>query len=220
VSTSATGEFLMRAAHLEAASVDAFCILRKELAHHGAPRRMVDAARRAAADEVRHARIVARLAGAVAPPVVRVDRPKGVRTLEAIAVENAREGCVRETFAALLAERQARRAASPRVRAAMTGIARDEATHAALSWCVAEWIEPRLSSRARRRVDRARRAAISTLRRELLAIPAANTQLGLPGAAEASALLDALAAELGQRPPAIFSARRRRSRSSTSETSA
>ena len=54
--------WLARAAHLEAASVEAFRRLRADLAAYGAPRRLLRGCSRAAADERRHAR----LAGAIA----------------------------------------------------------------------------------------------------------------------------------------------------------
>ena len=53
-----------------------------------------------------------------------------MRELEAIAIENAVEGCVRESFGALLATWQAKTAGDARVRAAMKRIARDETRHA------------------------------------------------------------------------------------------
>lgn len=121
------GQWLAGAAHLEAASVHAFRLLGRELAAHGAPRRLVDGARRALRDEARHARITSRLArahGAVPPPV-RVARARR-RSLEELAVENATEGCVRETFAAMLAMWQARAAADPAIRDAMAALAPDE----------------------------------------------------------------------------------------------
>ncbi|MGH7436059.1 MAG: ferritin-like domain-containing protein, partial [Polyangiaceae bacterium] len=69
----------------------------------------------------------------------RVERGP-VRPLEDIATENAAEGCVRETFGALIGIWQARFAGDPQVRRAMNGVARDESRHAALSWEVARWI--------------------------------------------------------------------------------
>ena len=116
-----------RHAHLEAASIDAFEILAGELGAHRAPLALIRAARAATADERRHADAIGRLAvsrGAV-PPAVQV-KPGPVRDIEAVARENAVEGCVRETYAALLACRQARAATDPAIRAAMDGIARDE----------------------------------------------------------------------------------------------
>ncbi len=69
---------------------------------------------------------------------MRTRRP-ALRSLEALAVENAVEGCVRETMGALFAMHQAASAADPHVRATMVSIAPDETRHAALGWAVAEW---------------------------------------------------------------------------------
>jgi hypothetical protein len=57
-----------------------------------------------------------------------------VRSLEEMALENVVEGCVRETFGAVVAMIQAERAGDARVRRAMRRIARDETRHAELSW--------------------------------------------------------------------------------------
>lgn len=53
---------LADAAQLEAASVDAFALLVRELREHRAPRRLARAASRAGRDERRHARVAAALA--------------------------------------------------------------------------------------------------------------------------------------------------------------
>ncbi|HEY6460862.1 MAG TPA: ferritin-like domain-containing protein, partial [Polyangiaceae bacterium] len=128
---SVVGRWLARAAYLEAASVVAFDRLARELAAHGAPRSLQRAARRARGDEIRHARTVTRLAersgAAVRRPRVA---PPRKRSLEAVATENAVEGCVRETLGAALALAQARTAALPEVRRAMRSVARDEVRHA------------------------------------------------------------------------------------------
>jgi len=131
------GGYFAQIAQLEAASVIAFRVLRDELRAHGAPKALVRAAARAARDEIRHARATGALARRFggtprAAAVVRGAR----RSLEAIALENAVEGCVRETYGALLATRQALLSRDHGVRAAMMLIARDEPRHASLSWRV------------------------------------------------------------------------------------
>jgi hypothetical protein len=143
---------------LEAASVEAFRRLRAELARHGAPRRLLRACSHAMRDEVRHARIMGALAFGrgerVDPPRIA---PASTRSLEALATENAVEGCVRETWGALVATRDAQTHANPAVRAAMKRIAPDETRHAALAWSISSWLEPRLTRGARQRVRQARR---------------------------------------------------------------
>jgi hypothetical protein len=93
------------------------------------------------------------------PRFGRVTRVKP-RALEAIAIENAIEGCVRETFGALVAAWQAREARDPVVRAVMKRIARDETNHASLGWAIDTWARTRLDRAARRRVDAARAVAV------------------------------------------------------------
>jgi hypothetical protein len=95
-------------------------------------------------------------------PAVEVTLPEQ-RSLEAIAIENAAEGCVRETWGAVIALWQTNTAADPEVRAVFAQIAKDEARHAALAWAVDEWVRPLLDDDARARVDAAREAAAQEL---------------------------------------------------------
>lgn len=166
--SSAIGAHLAMSAWMEAASVTAFERMANELAAHGAPRALVAAARRAAKDEIRHARTMTRLARAhgVTPPAPRV-RKRDVRSIEAVARENAVEGCIRETYGALLATWQSENAKDEDVRRAMRTIGRDERRHAALAMTVAEWIEPRLSDRAKARIERDKHRARVALSAEL-----------------------------------------------------
>jgi hypothetical protein len=196
----AVGAMLAEMAHLEAASVHAFRRLGIELASMRAPRALVRRAERSARDEVRHARVTARLArrrGAKAAPVV-LERRRPLRSLVDFAVENAVEGCVRECFGALVATRQAARARDPEVAREMGRIARDETRHAALAWEIARWLAPRLDADARERVEQARRAALASLRCEVALTPRSVARaLGLPTGAEAQRLVDAFSAALG-----------------------
>jgi hypothetical protein len=198
------GRFFAAQAHLEAASVPAFERLRDELAAHGAPAHLVRAAARAILDEKRHARMTAAIArrhGSGPAPVELCGNLPQVRDLEAIAIENAVEGCVRETWGALLATYQARAAADARVRTLMQSIAPDETRHAELAWAVARFAEPRLSRAARARVRDARRAALADVERAAAVEPSAPlvTRAGLPNAAAARALSRSFRMELGAR---------------------
>jgi hypothetical protein len=194
--TSVVGDYFAGVSHLEAASVRAFDVLAGELCRLGAPAELVRAARRSAGDEVRHARVTARLARrhGVEPPLLRVATRRRARSLAAIAVENVVEGCVRETFGALVATWQATHAGDPRIARTMARIAADETRHAALAWAIAAWVEPRLDARSRRAVVAARRAALRTLRREtrVPTPPELAVQAGLPSAACAGALFETL----------------------------
>jgi hypothetical protein len=161
------GAYFANVAELEAASVHAFDMLEQELLHHGAPRALVERARMARQDEVRHAqvmrRVSARYGGRFEEP--RVER-RPARSLEEIAIENAAEGCVRETFGALVGMWQASCARDPMVRRVMKRIARDETRHASLAWAIDAWVRPRLTPEARRRVEKARQAALRGIEEE------------------------------------------------------
>jgi hypothetical protein len=135
---------------------------------------------------------------------VRGGRARPSRSLEAFAIENAVEGCVRECYGALVATRQAAHARDPGLAQASARIARDETRHAALAWRVARWVTPQLDPAARGRVARAARGAVAMLRCEAAALPVdlAN-ELGLPTGDEARALVDAFAAALFRAPRAF-----------------
>ena len=153
------GEWLARMAWMEAASVDAFEDLARELASFDAPVELVQSAIAAADDERRHAVAIGRLAivrGAV--PTRPSRSPHAARSLAALAIDNAREGGVRETFGALLASHQASFARDVDVRLTMARVARDEARHALLSDRIDAWARPRAGSVAldQERADAAR----------------------------------------------------------------
>lgn len=196
---NAFARHLADAAWLEAASITAFRELRRELRSHGAPRRLLRAASRSARDERRHARASKALARRFGVPVSTVQRkPPVPRSLLDIALENAIEGCVRETWGALIALRQAERATEPAVRASMSRIAPDEVRHAELAWAVDRWLTPRLSPTEREQVRAARATAIAELQRDARATLDANAclRVGLPGSEESAALVDAFAKSL------------------------
>lgn len=102
---SGPGAYFATLARLEAASVPAFLALRRELRAHRAPAPLLRAAARAAADEVRHARAMTALARRFGARVFNPPPPPPAppRPLLDVAAENAREGCVRETYGAALA---------------------------------------------------------------------------------------------------------------------
>jgi hypothetical protein len=200
---SVLGGYFARVAELEEASIGAFRRLRDELAHHGAPRRLVNRAARSARDEIRHTRMTRALArrygGSPRPPsdARAALTPVGVRSLEAIALENVVEGCVRETFGALTATLQSERAQDPGVAAVMKRVARDETAHAALAWSIAQWLRGRLDAEGRARIDAATQRAFDGLDRELRDEPPEELvqTAGVPRAADARRLLAALRAE-------------------------
>ncbi len=163
---SPLGRYFASMAHLESASVRAFRDLEAWLALHRAPRRLRIAARRSAADERRHAGAAARLAlrfgGKVSRPEVRAVRLPSVLEL---VEDDAVEGCVKETFGALLATWQAAHAGDARLRRTLRGIAADETRHAALAWDVLAWGAEKLDRAGRRRVARAMAHALADVER-------------------------------------------------------
>ncbi len=192
---NALADWFARAAELEAASVHAFDILREELAHHGAPSRLLRACERARRDEVRHTKMMTRLAKRFGATVKeqRVER-RAIRSLRAIALENAVEGCVRETYGALEAAVSAARASDPLVARTMRIIARDEARHAELSWQVLAWSRSRLNRADRRAIEEAIASESASLEVELTRglDPMLERIAGLPSPSQAKAALEAL----------------------------
>ncbi len=191
-SGDAVGRHLADAALAEATSVRAFLELGRELDALGAGD-LAERCRAAARDEVAHARIVGGWARERGARMGRATfRPTPARDLLALAVENAVEGCVNETYAALVAAHQSLHAA-PEMRAGYARIAADEARHAELAWAIDAWALDRLDASGRAVVEAAREAAISALFERIVEPdPAVAAVAGLPSAAEALRLLGGL----------------------------
>ncbi|NUO47603.1 MAG: hypothetical protein HOV80_01970 [Polyangiaceae bacterium] len=195
--TDPVGAYLLDLACLEAASIGAFADLARELGEHDAPPRMVRAALRARADEIRHARVAARHArryGALRSTRRRRTGAGKTRSLIELACENEIEGCVREAYGALVATYQARSARDPKLAAMFEAIARDETRHFALAIELREHFRSRLSRRAWRSVVESRARALAELQRELDAAidPRLSSLAGVPGPEVAVELLGAL----------------------------
>ncbi|MDP3233372.1 MAG: ferritin-like domain-containing protein [Myxococcales bacterium] len=182
-------------ASLEAAAVQAFIVMERELLAHGAPSSLSLRARIAAEDERRHTHTMASLARRFGGrPVHPVMERRPLRSLDAMALENVVEGCVRETFGALLAQRQGLLASDDEVRSTHQTIAAEETTHASLSWDLHGWMNQTLGARSRRELVSASRRAVETLKHEFCTTPQrelADTA-GLPSGDEAVAMIDGL----------------------------
>lgn len=195
-SGDAVGLHLADAALAEATSVRAFLELGRELDALGAPD-LAERCRAAALDEVAHARIVGGWAREHGARMGRATfRPTPTRDLLALAIENAVEGCVNETYAALVAAHQSVHAA-PEMRAGYARIAADEARHAELAWAMDAWALARLDAAGRAVVEASREAAISALFKRIAEPdPSVAAVVGLPSAAEARRLLTGLVDQL------------------------
>jgi hypothetical protein len=160
----------------------------------------VRAATRALRDERRHVRQTSALARRYGEkPIVPFPPPsRATRTLLAMALENAVEGCIRETYSALECAWQAHLATDPVVRATMKRIARDELRHLALSWAVNGWALGRLGAEGRRRVREAQRETIAALKSELARDPHESllSRAGLPRAFQSQALVESIEAKI------------------------
>lgn len=189
------GFFWAQAATLEAASVYAFRQLARELLALAAPAALIAAAVRAIDDELRHTHQVAQLARRYgAEPSVPDVRHGPDRSVHDVALDNAVEGCVRETYGALLATYQAQAARDPEVRRVMQQIASDETEHAQLSWDLAAWLRHKLDPETRQTLRRAQRRAVESLAGELDCdlTAAEQSEIGYPSAARGAELLQAL----------------------------
>lgn len=190
--TNLLGRYFEQAAYLEAASVSAFQRLAAELSAHGAPHYLIDSALRAAADEVRHTKIMAQLAkryggSATTPPPGSHE----LRPLLQLALENAQEGCVRETYGALVATLQSHAARDAKVRRTLRLIAKEETQHAKLAFAVARFCQRRLSAAEQKLVTMAQQQAVTELQKAVaLNPPGLLIQVaGLPTAETASRIL-------------------------------
>jgi len=160
--TDLAGRWLADAAANEAASVQSFRALNRELRRCGL--RSSAALRRAARQEIGHARLLDRLAKARGS-----ERPKqgyrlgGARSVFEIALENAREGCVAETYAGLVALCQAETARNEEVRRAFASIAVEEAEHAELAWALHAELREKLTPTECDELDQALEFAIAAL---------------------------------------------------------
>ncbi len=188
------GSWLAEAAHAESGSWMALRAVGRELRAHDAPRELVSTARAVSAAALNNAAMLETLALRWG---VRPRQPKvvsiAVRPLESLAVENAMEGCVRETWAALEARYQSLAARDPVIRRTMERVACDGVRHAEFSWAVDAWARRRLEREARKRVERSRLDAAQDLlgalcierQRDLCVeagLPTVATARGLAGA--------------------------------------
>lgn len=134
-------------AAMEHASIASFARLSLELVSLGAPPSLVRGAHEAALDEIEHARLAFGLARAVDPssspmgpgPFAHAGSSGLATTLEELVAATVRDGCVGESFAALVAAEGALLCTEPRARAVLLRIAEEERAHAAFAFRVVAW---------------------------------------------------------------------------------
>ncbi len=155
---------LRRVALLEHASVAAFARVSLELLTLGAPSDLVEAAHRAALDEVRHAKlcwsVLAALDGQQRGPSPMNIPGAHSNDPEQILIATVIEGCVSETLGSLLFAEAARQCTVPELARVYRVIADEEAEHAALAFRIVQFLAREDPSRT----DRALEAAASAPR--------------------------------------------------------
>jgi hypothetical protein len=130
----------------------------------------------------RHARLMGALAGAHGGVTQSREPDRGEVSLFEAAMHNAVEGCVKETWAALLGHVWAERADDESLRLAFASITADEIRHGQLAWDLHEWFQSQLEPDEAAQVDRARASALESLpelaREEACVLPEALGSLG------------------------------------------
>lgn len=195
------GPYFANVAALEEAAVAAFERMADELTALSAPHELVAGALDAADEERGH---VVRVSGLARRFGAEPKRPtieaRRERKLFDIALENAVEGCVRETFGALVGTYQALAASEPAVAGEMAVIATEEVGHAELSWRVGDFLGDLLTVEQRESIGAAQRHAIESLRAEVLTPVDAGLErgVGLPSSRVMLQWLDELQRELWQ----------------------
>lgn len=188
------GVYLAWCAQMEAASITAFARVHDDLRRRGARADLLARVGAAAGDELVHAQLAVGLARryGVNPPAPVIAPEREVALVDR-AIENAVEGCVGETVAAIEAAFIAVSCPDPVVAQAFARIARDEADHAALSYELAAEYARWLGAGERARVRAA--FADATLRRANAAVGPGPASLGVhDGAGLRATIVDVLAA--------------------------
>jgi hypothetical protein len=206
------GISLAEMAELEAASVIAFEQLADQLRELDAPVDLIERCHAAADDERNHARWLTALASHNGASVRDPQLEPHANDLLTIALHNATEGCVHESFAALVAAVIANVSPSPVLRRIYARIAVDETGHGQLAWDLHEWLCDRLSPAERARVEAAQREALAQLPERVAWLAELPREFGPPSPSDARLLArnfnDALAradlSRLAARPNRVF----------------
>jgi hypothetical protein len=101
--------------------------------------------------------------GGVVPEMPCASNGAEIRPLFDVALENAVEGCVRETYGAVMGLVEAKRGADACARRALRAVAVDECRHAELAWAVHAWTMSQLQATQRDRIQERMNEAIEEI---------------------------------------------------------
>jgi hypothetical protein len=197
--SSALGNYFAQMTAMESAAVTAFRYLVRELEAYQAPAELIRLARAAIGEEINHAKLAGMLAKAYAAPIPRIEvEDFQLRSLYEIALENAIEGCVNETFAAACGMWQQERAEHETFRAVIGCVTEEECRHAALSWAIHDWAMPQLTLAEQAYIRQAQTEAVDILAHNFLQEehPVVRRAVGLPETADAARLFQQLRTDL------------------------
>lgn len=205
-SQSSIARYLADMAAMETAAITAFEYLVRELTAYGAPENLIEHAKQAVLEEKRHSEMAGLLASAHNATVTAVQvEDFMLRSLYEIALENAVEGCVNETFAAVCGLWQSEHAQMPVFKHVISHITDEELGHAALSWEIHAWLMPQLTDSQQQRINKAQTEAIERLIANFRQKGDADQQaaFGLPDETAAAALFAELQNSVWQDLPSI-----------------
>jgi hypothetical protein len=190
-SVNVLGQYLADMTAMETAAITAFYYLSLELKAYDAPAELIARAQQAILEETRHSEMAALLAASFDAdmPEVMVD-DFCLRSLYEIALENAVEGCVNETFAAACGLWQSEYAQLDVFRKVISHITEEEMGHAELSWKIHQWIMPQLSEVQQEQIRIAQAKAVDSLVSDFKqeSNPVLQQAFGLPTKDDASRL--------------------------------
>jgi hypothetical protein len=160
------GEYFAEMA--EGASAEAFRGHLLELPLLNSPPEFIEQARGAAREAEQHQQDIQSLAlrfgGRPSHRSRTASRPSD---LYSFALQNATEGCIRETMRAAQAAHQSQRACDEEVRRVLKKVASDSTRHASLLWEVHDWALSQLSPARGRSIRAAQQHAFSEIEQEL-----------------------------------------------------
>ena len=154
-----------------------------ELQNYGAPLHYVRRARKALNEKVNRAHQLNTLSSRPLERKLRARKSGQCRALVDIAVNNAQAGCAEQSFGALIAILQTRRAKDKSLASFAEALAQDELRHSQLAWDLHYWYRSQLSHYSLQIVDNELNSALQVLSTSNSDHPFSATdheELGLP----------------------------------------